>query len=297
MERCGVAEREEDGRELAAELASALESHRKTAGRLLRLAKALSKPWRDAKAVQKAAGEAAKLVPELPQVAREASALLDASARWLQREREGRRQKLARDLKDLSAARGVRLAVVTKDPLEIRLPPLGVRIDLEKGRAAIVFGQVELRTCAATGDEILEARRKALEELERPKWSAPEFHRQLRGAWSAAARRLGRADGWVELAEVIAEVAVAIQGPRWRQDPTARNFTSYGKAHFLYDLHRLREAGALSVDGYRLALGPATGASTRDKKRVFWVEDGDGRGAYHLTLRFVREEEIHGEET
>ena len=37
-------------------------------------------------------------------------------------------------------------------------------------------------------------------------------------------------------------------------------------------------------------------ACTKDKARVFWVEDGEGRGAWHLTLRFVREEEIHAEE-
>ncbi len=288
----------EDGRGLAEALGSALEAHRKGIARLARLAKALSKPWTNPKAIEKTAGEMAKLARELPEsLAQKASVLLEEASVWLRREREGRRQKLARELKELCAARGIRLAVVTKEPLEIRLPPIGVRIDVEEGRAAIVFGQVELLVCDATAEDIIRAREKALKSLERPKWSPEEFHRQLREAWSAAARRCGRPDGWVELAEVIADVAVAIQGPRWRQDPTARNFTSYGKAQFLYDLHRLREASALSAGGYRLVLGPATGASTRDKRRVFWVEDGDGRGAYHLTLRFVREEEVHGEES
>ncbi len=170
-----------------------------------------------------------------------------------------------------------------------------MRIDLEKARAAIVFGQVEVLSCPAGGEEILEAREKALKALEARRWSAREFHGQLREAWETAARRLARPEGWVELADVIAVVAVAVQGPRWRQDPTARNFTSYGKAQLLYDLHRLRQAGELSVEGQRLVLGPATGASTRDKRRVFWVEDGEGRGAYHLTLRFVSEEGIHAE--
>jgi len=287
----------EDGRALAGRLAEALEAHRVEVARVARAAKLLSEDWGDPKDVEKALGEVAERAVALPpDLAARASELAEAGARWLRDEREGRRQKLARELKEGCAARGLRLLVITKDPLEIRLPPLGVRIDLEKSRAAIVFGQVELAACAATATEILEGRRKALEALGRRKWSPPEFHAQLREAWAAAARRQGRPDGWVELADVIADIAVAVQGPKWRRDPTARNFESYGKAQLLYDLHRLREAGAASLDGHRLVLGPATGASTRDKSRVFWVEDAEGRGAWHLTLRFVPEEGIRGEE-
>ncbi len=289
--------RRDDGRGLAADLAAGLETHQKAVARLGRLSKALSEPWSDPQALEKAAGDVQKLAGSFPpDLTAKAASLAEELSRWLREERDGRRQRLARELKEGVAERGLRLLVVTKDPLELRIPPLGVRIDLEKARAAVVFGQVEILTSPATGRDILEAREKALKSLESRKWSAREFHGQLREAWSAAARRLARPDGWVDLSEVIADVAVAVQEPRWRQDPSARNFSSYGKVHFLYDLHRLREAGGLAVDGQRLVLGPATGDSTRDKKKVFWVEDGEGRGAYHLTLRFVPEEGIHGEE-
>jgi len=286
-----------DGSKAAAELAAAVDANRKDVGRLLRAAKALSAPWSDPKAIEKALAEVAKRSAALPPtLAEKASDLAEAGKRWLAEEKEGRRQKLGRDLKEACTGRGLRLLLVTKDPLEIRLPPLGVRIDLEKASASIVFGQIEIAKAQTGANEILDAREKALKTLEGRKWSAREFHGQLREAWSAVSKKLGRADGWVELGDVIPEIAIAIQGQRWRLDPTSRNFTSYGKAQFLYDLHRLREAGGLSQGGWRLSLGPATGASTRDKRRVFWVEDGEGRGAYHLTLRFVREEAIHGEE-
>lgn len=286
-----------DGPELARSLAKRVAQKRKAVAGLLRACKSLERPWSDPKGVERAMeaiGTGADALP--PALKKEASALREVAAAWLRSERDGRRRRLAETIRGKCKKQGIRLLVLTKEPLEIRLPPLSVRIDLEKVRAAVLFGRVEIGSAVAAATEILKARDKALKALERRKWSPRTFHRELRTAWGAAGRRLGRADGWIELAEVLPELAFRVQGPGWRFDPTPKNLTPYGKAQFLYDLHRLRAAGALAHDGWRLALGPATGASTRDKRKVFWVEDGEGRGSYHLTLRFTREAGVHGEE-
>ncbi|MCK6504647.1 hypothetical protein L6R53_14785 [Myxococcota bacterium] len=89
---------------------------------------------------------------------------------------------------------------------------------------------------------------------------------------------------------MLPQLALELQDDRFRREPSAAHFRPYSRARLCWDLWRLRRDRCLAVDGWRLSLGPATGSSTRDKKRVFWLEDDQGRGQYYLTLRFVRED-------
>jgi hypothetical protein len=284
-----------DASTAATALAERFAEHRKAVARLERALKGLGERWRDPRAVRKDVAALRADAGDMPvELAAELVALAEAGDGWLERERAGRRGRLHAALTMAAASRGLKVAVVTREPLELRLAPLGVTIDIEKARATVHFGKQELQDAALDAEDILAARDKALTALERDGWTPEGFHRVLRDAWRAAAARAGRGDGWVELADVLPLVAFAVQPDRFRLDPQARNYDDYGKARLLYELSKLREAGGLSQDGWRLVLGPATGGSTRDKRRVFWVEDGAGRGAYQLTLRFVRDEEIHG---
>ena len=210
--------------------------------------------------------------------------LTDVDA-WLADEAAQRRPRLARALRDACAAAGVELVVITREPLELRLPPLGVQVDVDADRATISFGQQPLETCGAQADRILDARRRALAALELAAWDPPAFLRALLLAW----QRTGP-DDWRELTLLLPQLTMELQDDRFRRDPTAAHFRPYSRARLCWDLWRLRRDRCLAVDGWRLTLGPATGGSTRDKKRVFWLEDDQGRGQYYLTLRFVRED-------
>ena len=203
---------------------------------------------------------------------------------WLRDEEAGRRPRLARGLRDACAAAGLELVVLTREPLELRLPPLGVSVDVEADRATITFGQQVLQTCGARADDILAARQRALQAIESGPWDPAAFLTALRTAW----QRLGP-DDWRELVDVLPQLALELQDERFRRDPVAANFRPYGRARLAWDLWRLRRDRTLAQDGWRLSLGPATGSSTRDKRRVMWLEDDQGRGQYYLTLRFVRE--------
>src|SRR5688572_14227795 len=79
------------------------------------------------------------------------------------------RQQLGRELKAVCEAANVGFEVVSReDPVELRLAPLSVRLDFEKGRASLGFARQELRTAPARAEAILAARDLVLRELETP---------------------------------------------------------------------------------------------------------------------------------
>ena len=205
---------------------------------------------------------------------------------WLTHEQATRRSRLARALRDLCRDAGLELVVITRDPLELRIAPVGLRVDVDRDRVDVVFGQQVLQTCAAQADAVMHARQQVLDDLDGGPWDPAAFHAALRAAWQQLS-----GETWVELADLLPQLALALQDDRFRRDPCARNFRPYPRARLAWDLWRLRRDRVLSVDGWRLTLGPATGGSTRDKKRVFWLEDDQGRGQYYLTLRFQRDTE------
>ncbi len=253
---------------------------------------------RDARALVKALGALERVLddPESAKVQAALAALeawrerdlaaVEAGLRaWLDEDRRTRGRRLREGLEAAAAERGLAMAVVGRQPLELRLPPVSVVVDLDADEARVGFAREVLETCPARADRILAARDRAIKTLEGRRWDPAAFHGQLREAW----RRAGGRD-WVELGRVFPELLFVRQSRRFFQDPSAKNYAPYSRGRFAYDLWRLRRDRALVVDGWRLALGPATGGSTRDKKRVFWLEDDRGRGGWHLTIRFVREE-------
>ena len=217
----------------------------------------------------------------------ELAPLLEHVRGWLAAEKATRRGRLAADLRDACAAGGLDLMVLSQDPLELRIPPLSALLDVDRNKAELRFADQVLATTEARADLLLDAHARVCKNLESGKWDPAAYLGLLRQAWRRASTPTTE---WVELVDVLPELALLIQSRRFRRDPSARNFKPYPKAQFAYDLWRLRRDRVLSAAGWRLSLGPATGGSTRDKGRVLRLEDDRGRGQYHLALRFVREE-------
>ena len=160
-------------------------------------------------------------------------------------------------------------------------------MDLGRDKAELTFGREVLAKTGARADEIIAARAEALSELETADWDPAAYLFALYKAW----RRTSPKGDWAELVDVLPNLVLELQTDAWRLDPTERNFRPYSRARYCFDLWRLRRDRTLvSNEVWRLSLGPATGGSTKDKKRVLWLEDAAGRGQYHLTLRFVRED-------
>ena len=77
------------------------------------------------------------------------------------------------------------------------------------------------------------------------------------------------------------------QSKKFQEEPVASNFRGYSRAQFAYDVLRLRKAGALTQAGKRINFGVATGTTATKKNRVLYMEDGEGKGEYKLTVYFT----------
>jgi hypothetical protein len=259
-------------------LQEAARAHRARAGALGALAKAVGRG---------AAAPIARAVTRLQGVAVPATdPAIEATSAWLAEQERERRQRLSGDLRSACEAARIELLVLQRAPLELRLPPVSVLVDYDADRASVCFAGERLAESEVQAAAILSAREQAVRRLEGHGWEPGGFLRLLLQAWRRAA---GPENGWVELVDVLPELALLQQPRAFRRDPSGRNFKPYPRVQLAYDLWRLRRDRTLAVDGWRLSLGPATGDSTRDKSRVLRLEDAHGQGQYHLTLRFVTE--------
>ena len=194
------------------------------------------------------------------------------------------RARLAHGLRAACADAGLSIRVEGQAPLRLRLDPIVVDVDLDKNVAVLRFAEQELGRCPAQAAAILGARAAALHALEGPGWDPVHWHRQLRAIWS----ELG--GGWQDLVAALPRLCFRLQGPHFLHDPRAEAFLPYPRARFAFDLSRLRRDRALTADGHRLCVAPATGGSLRDKNDVLMIEDADGRAQWHRSFTFVPEE-------
>lgn len=198
------------------------------------------------------------------------------------------RERLAAELREACAAKGLELRVVTREePVEVRIPPLAVVIDRDKGTAELQFAKLALASVAATPDAILTLHESTIETLNRD-WDPQRFFSACHRAWLAArGTGVGGAGDRVEILDFLPYLALQLQKPAFHREPTQKNFRDYSRARFAWDLLRLRREGLLTQDGQRLNLGVATGSTASQKRRVVWIEDEHGDGEYKLTVFFT----------
>ena len=204
---------------------------------------------------------------------------------------ERAREHLGPDLAAACEVRGLTMRVVKKDgPVEVRIPPLAVVIDRDKGKAVIQFAREKILETSAEADAILDGHQSALRQIDGA-FSAPKFHDACRRAWRGA-RAAGEAVGdRVEIVDFLPYLAIEMQKPAFKKNPTSKGFRDYTRAQFAWDVLRLRRERMLVHSERRLNLGVATGTSASKKARVIFFEDEDGAGEYKLTIFFTREQE------
>ncbi len=201
------------------------------------------------------------------------------------------RADLSRSLQAACAAAGLDLRVVSREePLELRIVPFSVVLDLAAGQATLRFAREPLLVCPARADAILATREKLLSHLD-DSFDAERFFDQCHRAYRAGLAAEGKREGdRLELLQFLPYLAVLRQSRAFHANPVAKGYQSYGRARFAWEVMRLREAGGLARRGLRLNLGVATGTSASEKGRALYVEDGQGTGEYKLTIFFVRAE-------
>ena len=198
------------------------------------------------------------------------------------------RKELGRRIKEACQAQGLRLKVVSReDPVELRIPPFAVRLDLEAGKAQLLFAKQEVDTCAAQADAILRAHR-ALAKRWTDAFDPKEFFARCLAAYRMGlAVQGGKWGDRLELTGFLGHLATRMQSPAFAVNPTAANYRGYSRGQFAFDVHLLRAARALQQDGKRLNFGVATGTAATQKKRVIYLEDDLGQGEYKLNVYFT----------
>ncbi len=202
------------------------------------------------------------------------------------------RRAVSRALKEACERAGLELRVVSQEePVQLRIPPLAIELDFAAGKATLSFARSALATCALSAERILATREAVLKNLERP-FDPREFFNRVRRAYQLALADSGEHDGErVELVRLLPFLALLMQPAGFQRDPTRATFRSYGRAHFAYDVLRLRRQGGLMQNGLRLNLGVATGVSASQPGRAIYFEDERGVGEFKLTLYFTRNQE------
>ena len=244
---------------------------------------------RSPKRLEKALAKARDGLP--PEAARKLGVeeILLSLDRYRTHYQEALRKELGRSLQEACRAEGLELIVVSREePVEVRVPPVSVTPDFKKAKATVSFARDPLASCPLDAERILKARRTVVNSLERP-FDPAQFFRACFDAYRRILLLEGLPEGErVELVRFLPELAFLLQGKKFKENPRKETFRSYGKAHFAYDVHRLRKAGGLVQGGWRINFGVATGRTATKKGRVIYMEDPSGRGEYKLTVFFTK---------
>ncbi|MBI5487022.1 MAG: hypothetical protein HY905_06790 [Deltaproteobacteria bacterium] len=236
----------------------------------------------DLAGVRRAAAALGKLA--LP----EARLLGEALLAYATHEEEERRFRRAREVVEALRAAGAEPRRVGEDPPVWEAPPLGITLDETRGKAVVSYAREPLAEAPLAAGRIAQLWREARDALTKRARPPAEFREVLLGAYRAVLARAGRAPGErVDLVDLLPEIALVVQGDKFRSDPRKGSFSDYPRAQFAWDLAALVRAGLLSAGGLRLEIGPATMGTTAHKRRVLWLEAGAGGGQYCLSLRFV----------
>jgi hypothetical protein len=186
---------------------------------------------------------------------------------------------------------GAAPVVKAENPPEYRLGRLHAILDFEAETAQLLFARLPVeRDVALDPDALAAAWRNALERLGRASVEPARFAPQVAGAYRALLARKGKPAGErVEIADLYAEVAFALQPDRFREDVDKRTLVPYPRAQFVWDLLRWRAEGALAIGEQRADLGVAVAGAAMQKKRAFWLEDEAGAGMFYTSFRLVEQ--------
>jgi hypothetical protein len=171
---------------------------------------------------------------------------------------------------------------------ELRAGLFTIVLNFDKKQATIWYGpkQELLHRCRSSVADVA----SSLERVRKGIGSSLEPEALL-GKIEHAYRAMAREEGYrAPIIEVLAELAILLQGPSFLENPVRENYRSYGRADFSYDLFRATHSGDAVLLGKRVSLTVATFQLTKNRRNFLWVPtDRDGTGTMYSHLE-VKEE-------
>ncbi|MFQ6092690.1 MAG: hypothetical protein ACE5OR_08425 [bacterium] len=165
-----------------------------------------------------------------------------------------------------------------------------IRIDFPKGVASLAFGHELIKgKIPLSPEEITKALEQATRRLNRP-FDPPKFIDRLYEAyWRVCRIRELPSGERAPIIEVLQQFVLLSQPPQFRADPAKEHYRGYGRAHFGYDLYRLRCSGARAKENQTVGLVTATFDATRRQENFVWVPDNErGDGTTYSLIFFKR---------
>ena len=266
--------------------AAALKAWSRAVAAADKAAKVVKRPGDDPPAARAAidAVRAARAAIEAPALAPDALERLERGVE--ERAVPWRLERLGAIQKAVEAA-GLRYARITAR--EVRIGPMSVSVDFEKGEARVAYARETLSVERADPDVIVEAIKEHHKALRRGDPEPRVIFEDLHTAYRTCLARRGGGDGdRVPLVALLPELFVVRQSDSFWNKPGPKSFTSVTRAQLAFDLDRLQRARALQMNGRRVVLGSATGGSAAKKREVLFLEAGPAGGQFYLSFAMQR---------
>ncbi|MEO0116892.1 MAG: hypothetical protein ABIK97_05045 [candidate division WOR-3 bacterium] len=214
-------------------------------------------------------------------------------ADFLQAEKDTLREKFGRELKELVEREG---KVIKGQYPDLKIGLLTLEVNFLGNYAHLYWGnKLEMirRKIPLNPPLILRAIQEFYQSLKPKEFHPQLFLQKLFLAYRHFLSTNKKGEGErVFLVDLLPEIAFAIQGKEFREDPRRRNFREYPRYRFSYDLYQLINSGMREVAGYTFSLAVATFDQTLEKRKALWVPiNEEGEGVYYSTIAFLPERE------
>lgn len=235
-----------------------------------------------------------------------------AEAMLLQRKQEAVKRissEFRRHYKDFGQSGGRKITCLSNQPPELKIGPFIFKPDFETACGSLYYaGCLIGENISLELPFLFEYIDKKYRELEEsglknglPEGMSPddpalnrifseEFFGDVFRAYKVCLKFSGGTLGTrLELSELFPMLALERQSRAFSLNEDKSGFVYYSRCQFCWDLARLRRCGGFLQHGLRLYLGTATIGSTKNRDRVYLLDDGVGLGQYYLSVWFERQ--------
>lgn len=167
--------------------------------------------------------------------------------------------------------------------------PLKIAVELDRGRASILYGYDKLEDVGLEPGKIvrrfLELKKRITKPI-KPEDEIEKIFEAYRRALLLSEKRGGER---VPVSDVMVHYTLLNQPRSFYADPSKKNFREISRARFSYILFELRKAKVSTRNGEKLVLITATMDATRKREGFIWVpDDEEGSGTVYAYITFRR---------
>jgi hypothetical protein len=209
------------------------------------------------------------------------------------------KESLSQTRQELDRKFGSKLAaLLVDDQIEVtgQLPELKaglftVEVDPSRNRVVVWYGpkQERIEILPRSPELVAKALRDKLQSMKSRDLDDQDYLNRCLSAYKRVITLNGSEFGTpAPISQLLAELAFLMQGPQFITDPDEKNYRSYSRAQFSFDLHRLNSR---RIGNLELRLVTATREKTGHRKNFLWVPQSErGEGSYYSDLWFREEQ-------